>query len=327
MQSAPVSRNAAPMIETADLLPGTAATPSTPWQPALLLREQTARETDRARPVLYVHGATFPSDCSIMFRFGGLSWADALNRDGFAVFGFDFAGFGGSERYPEMAFAAPPPGPPLGRVDIGALQVERAALAVLARTGAKRLSLVAHSWGTMPAARFAAAHPELVARLVFFGPIVRRMQTADPPAFDPWRRVTLDEQFARFTADVPPGRPAVLEMDDWPAWSACYLASDPASGTHTPPAVKTPNGPVADIAAAWAGRLGYDPAQLRTPVAMIRGEWDSLSTDADAAWLRGALTATTLQDVVIKRGTHLMHLEQSRHALYAETSRFLKEAS
>lgn len=324
----PASVHAAtPMIETAELLPGMPATASTPWQPALLLREQTAREADRARPVLYVHGATFPSDCSIMFRLSGLSWADALNREGFAVFGFDFAGFGGSERYPEMALAAPPPGPPLGRVDIAAPQVERAALAVLARTGTKRLSLVAHSWGTMAAARFASAHPELVARLVFFGPIVRRAQALETPDFGPWRRVTLDEQFARFTADVPAGRPAVLEMDDWPAWSARYLASDPASGTHTPRAVQTPNGPVADIAAAWAGRLGYDPAQLRTPVAMIRGEWDSLSTDADAAWLRGALTATTLHDVVVKRGTHLMHFEQSRHALYAETNRFLKEAS
>ena len=52
--------------------------------------------------VLYVHGATFPSALSIAHRFDGYSWRDALCAEGFDVWGFDFLGYGGSDRYPEM---------------------------------------------------------------------------------------------------------------------------------------------------------------------------------------------------------------------------------
>lgn len=49
--------------------------------------------------VVYVHGATFPSDLSVFYRFDGKSWADALNAAGFNVWGFDFVGYGHSSRY------------------------------------------------------------------------------------------------------------------------------------------------------------------------------------------------------------------------------------
>ena len=44
----------------------------------------------------------------------------------------------------------------------------------------------------------------------------------------------------------------------------------------------------------------------------------------DAQWLFGALSASPMRrDVKISRGTHLMHLEASRYALYRETEAFL----
>ncbi|MDR3469804.1 MAG: alpha/beta hydrolase [Xanthobacteraceae bacterium] len=315
----------APAIARADLLPGAPQGDGTPWQPALLVREQTATPADRARPVLFVHGATFPSDCALMYRFGGVSWADALNRAGFAAFAFDFAGFGGSERYPAMGPRTPPAGTPLGRADHAAGQIARVVDAVLARTGAGRLSIIAHSWGSIAAGLFATRHPRLVDRLVFFGPIMRRSQLTTEPALGPWRLVSVDEQLRRFTEDVPLGAAPVLERDDVPAWAQRYLDSDPTSRSRTPPSVKTPNGPVADIAAAWAGRLAYDPARIQAPVAVIRGAWDSLCTDADAAWLHAALSSTTMRDVTVPRGTHLMHLERGRHALYDAANAFLSE--
>ena len=81
-------------------LPGSASSATEPWRPALLLREQTSDGADRRRPVVYIHGATFPSANSMMFRFDGVSWADALNKAGRSVWALDFAGFGGSEFYP-----------------------------------------------------------------------------------------------------------------------------------------------------------------------------------------------------------------------------------
>ena len=88
--------------------------------------------------------------------------------------------------------------------------------------------------------------------------------------------------------------------------------------------MKTPSGPWFDIARAWAGDLAYDPSRVQAPVAIIRGEWDSMCTDKDAAWLFDAFTASPIRrDVKISRGTHLMHLETSRYALYREAQNFL----
>ena len=63
----------------------------------------TVRQVQQVRPVLYVHGATFPSALSIAHRFDGFSWRDALCDAGFDVWGFDFHGFGYTDRYPEMS--------------------------------------------------------------------------------------------------------------------------------------------------------------------------------------------------------------------------------
>jgi pimeloyl-ACP methyl ester carboxylesterase len=73
------------------------------------------------------------------------------------------------------------------------------------------------------------------------------------------------------------------------------------------------------------GKLAYDPRLIQAPVAIIRGNWDSLCTDADAAWLFDALSAAPIRrDVKIARAGHLMHLEEGRYALYRETEIFLQ---
>ena len=60
--------------------------------------------------------------------------------------------------------------------------------------------------------------------------------------------------------------------------------------------MKTPSGPWYDIGRAWAGDLAYDPSRVRAPVAIIRGEWDSMCTDKDAAWLFVALARHRRRD-------------------------------
>ena len=107
-----------------------------------------------------------------------------------------------------------------------------------------------------------------------------------------------------------------------------HRISDPASRTRSPVAVKVPSGAFQDIFDAWAGELAYDPGLVRSPVAIIRGEWDAYCTDADACWLFDALSAAPEKcDVKISRGTHLMHLETMRHALYRESIAFLTGGS
>ena len=58
--------------------------------------------------------------------------------------------------------------------------------------------------------RFAGRCPELVDRLVFFGPIARREPKGERVRLPGWRLISLDDQWNRFTETVPSGEPPVL---------------------------------------------------------------------------------------------------------------------
>src|SRR3954471_14652803 len=124
------------------------------------------RPTGRTRPVLFVHGMSFPSALSIAHRFDGRSWRDELCDTGFDVWGLDFYGFGYSDRYPEMSRPAES-NQPLGQAQELSQQIECAARFICAQNAVPRISLIAHSGGTIGTAMFAIRNPELVDRLVF----------------------------------------------------------------------------------------------------------------------------------------------------------------
>jgi pimeloyl-ACP methyl ester carboxylesterase len=277
------------------------------------------------RAVLYVHGGTFPSALSIAHRFDGRSWRDHLCAAGFHVWGLDFHGFGQlSDPYPELAQPAETT-PPLGRAEDASRQLEHAVRFILTRHGIDRISMIAHSWGTIVCGRLAGRCPELIDRLVFFGPIARRPRTGETVRLPGWRLISLDDQWTRFTETVPAGEPPVLLRRHFDEWGERYLDVDPQSRTRSPESVKVPSGAFQDIFDAWAGELAYDPQSVRAPVAIIRGEWDAYCTDHDARWLFDALSASPIKrDIKIGRGTHLMHLEASRFALYCESVAFLR---
>jgi pimeloyl-ACP methyl ester carboxylesterase len=277
------------------------------------------------RIALYVHGGTFPSGLSIAHRFDGYSWRDALCAAGFDVWGLDFYGFGLSDRYPEMHESADRHAS-LCRADDAAEQVASAVSFILEHHAVPQLSMIAHSWGSMPAVRFAGEHPASVRRLALFGPIARRppRRYEAPPSAPAWRIVTLADQWARFVEDVPANESAVLSRAHFDEWGERYLDSDPDSRNRNPAGVKIPTGPFTDILHAWHGRLGYDPSRVTAPVAIVRGEWDGLIPDEDARWLFDAFSASPMKrDIKISRATHLMHLEAMRFALYRESIAFL----
>jgi pimeloyl-ACP methyl ester carboxylesterase len=276
--------------------------------------------------VLYVHGATFPSALSIAHRFDGKSWRDALNEAGFDVWGLDFYGFGYSDRYPEMHQAAADH-QPLCIAQDAAQQVQAAARFILGHHNLDRLSLISHSWGAMPTCLFAASHPALVDRLVLFAPIARRSprRYESPASFPAWRIVSPEDQWNRFIEDVPANEPPVFSSVYFAEWAKLYLDSDPESRSRNPSGVKTPLGPFSEIIKAWHGQVAYDPSKVKSPVAIIRGEWDGLVQDDDARWLFDSLSsAPTKRDIKIGRATHLMHLEVMRLALWRESIGFLQ---
>jgi pimeloyl-ACP methyl ester carboxylesterase len=294
---------------------------------SLFLRFLPAPDTgfEPRRAVLYVHGATFPSALSIAHRFDGKSWRDALGEAGFDVWALDFYGFGHSDRYPEMDRPATDHSP-LCVAEDAARQLEAAIRFILGHQNLDKLSLISHSWGSMPVGLFAGAHSALVDRLVLFAPVGRRgpRRYETPASFPAWRIVTPEDQWNRFVEDVPAHEPPVLSRVHFEEWSQRYLDSDPDSRSRDPAGVKTPLGPFSEIIKAWHGQLAYDPALIRVPVAIIRGEWDGLMQDDDARWLFDAFTQSPIKrDIKIGRGTHLMHFETMRPALWQESINFL----
>jgi pimeloyl-ACP methyl ester carboxylesterase len=253
---------------------------------------------------------------------------DTLAAAGFDPWAFDFAGFGRSGRYAEMD--APPNGlQPLGRVEAGAAQLTRVLKLVVQRSGRRPVSIIAHSWGTLVAGRVAQEQPHLIDRLIYFGPIVPSQDGVlptgmpQPGSLGSWLPVSIDAQYRRFVADAPAGEPAVLNERHFRLWAAAYLATDPTSTGRTPASVRVPAGPFADILDAWCGASSYLPGAIRAPTLIVRGEWDSWSTAADARWLLDNRPQLATQDVVIPRATHVMHLEENRHLLHRVTQQFL----
>ena len=165
-------------------------------------------------PVLYVHGATFPSALSIAHRFEGFSWRDALNEVGFDVWAVDLYGFGYSDRYDEME------GP--------AEKHSRRSATLKMRPVRSRRQHVSSSVIT--------ASPTIVVHLAFLGLnagwSIRRHVSGGglidgcclgpsrdvPQGVDEFRShqvrpggvITVQDQWERFVEDVPPGEPPVL---------------------------------------------------------------------------------------------------------------------
>ena len=203
-------------------------------------------------------------------------------------------------------------------------QIGAAAAFIRMRTRAPRVSIVAHSWGTIPAGIFSSEYPSFVDRLVDFGPVTQREGRPDTATAPAYKFMTQDAQRTRFDGYVPRGEAPVLDPSDFAVWGPAYLATDSSSRSRYPASVVIPNGPSPDINDAWSGHLPYDPSRIIAPVLIVRGEWDVVTRDADAAWLWSALTHASLKrDVKISRGTHVMHLEASRRQLYAEVAAFL----
>jgi len=157
------------------------------------------------RVVLLVHGATFPSATAAAFRFDGHSWMDDLSAAGFDVWALDFPGYGLSDRYREMQ-EPPLADAPVGRAVQASRHLGRAVSFIAREAGVRKVSIVAHSWGTLVAGHYASEFPEQVDRLVLFGPVAMRSgPVAEPKRAPAYTYVTKEDQWAKFTDELPEG--------------------------------------------------------------------------------------------------------------------------
>jgi pimeloyl-ACP methyl ester carboxylesterase len=284
-----------------------------------------AKATHRA--ALFVHGASFPTGLAAGFEFApGDSWLAFMARRGYLACGLDFLGFGDSSRPPAMAGEAKA-APPVTRAPEAAREIARAVDYLRAERGMAAVHLVAHSWGTIPAADYAAGHPHALASLTLFGPVVPA-RDADAPTTAAWWGITAQQRYRQLLfRQVLPAGVVLLEPAVTRRWTAAFAASVPHVPGDAPGVLRIPAGPVADIAAAEHGAYPYDPAHVAAPVLVVYGDHDTVVDDARAAAFLARFTASPLRwRLRIDHGTHVMHLERNRRSLYRSVAAFIDAA-
>jgi len=275
--------------------------------------------------VLFLHGASFPSSLAFGFRMNNYSWMDNLAENGYDVYALDFLGYGNSDRYPEMQVSANT-GLPLGRATEIYKDVDKAVELIMRRTGKTKVYLIAHSWGGAVASLYATKFPDKVAKLILFSSITGRQDTT---AFEKsaitYEMETPAQRVDEMKELTPKGETCQLESDVFKTWGKTWLQSDPLAEKLNAKSVRFPAGYGADMDDMLHNKGFYDPADIKVPTLLIRGEWDDYPSNSDEGKLFASLKNVPYKKyVVIEKATHVMHLEKSRFQLYDETLRFLK---
>ena len=283
------------------------------------------------RTVLYVHGATYPSETAFDLKLDGLSWMDYIAARGYDVWLLDLRGYGRSTRPPEMS-ERPDANPPIVRGDTAVKDIGTVVDFILQRRGIARLDLLGWSWGTTTMASYATGHTDKVERLVLYAPVWNR-QTASlvqtgPGPLGAWRAVTREQAKARWLTGVPEDKKASLIPAGWfDAWADATWATDPAGAQMTPPVLRAPNGVVQDGTEFFgAGKPYYDPAKLTMPTLLVGAEWDRDAPPYMAQTLFPLLiNASGKRYVALAEGTHTIIMEKNRLALFEAVQTFLDE--
>lgn len=281
-----------------------------------------------SRAVLFIHGSSFPTMLAFGFEFSpGDSWMSYMAERGYLACGLDFLGFGSSSR-PSALSAPPDHSAPLIRAPEAERQIELAADYLRRDRKIEKLHIVAHSWGTIPAAMFAAEFPSIPASLTMFGPIVPGPGTSPEKIDFAWSNLSPQDRYEQLKfADVLPKGMDLLEPAVHKNWAVRFAESAPPEGKTADGDLRIPSGPLVDLDEAHAGIYPYSPDKLKCPIFAVYGDYDAEVNDTDAPAFLARFTASPLKwRLRIDHGTHVMHLEQNRHSLYASVYAFIEAA-
>jgi len=290
------------------------------------------------RILLYVHGATYPSETAFDLPIEGASMMDLIAARGYDVYLVDIRGYGRSTRPPEMS-APPEANQPIVSTDVAVRDFGAAVDHVLKRRGVDRINLMGWSWGTAIAGTYTAEHNDKVHRLVLFAPLwifrkdaviapAPEAKGKNPPALGAYRLVSKEVAKARWLEGVPDDKKAsLIPPGVFEAWIEATWATDPDATKHNPPMLRAPNGVIADALATWtAGKAPYDPGKITVPTFLIHAEWDFDLPSYQAREYFAALTNTPYKRLVeIGEGTHTVMLEKNRMQFFREIMGFLDE--
>jgi pimeloyl-ACP methyl ester carboxylesterase len=291
-------------------------------------RPAQAKGFPSERILLYVHGATYPSETAFDLPLGGFSWMDYIACRGFDVYLVDLRGYGQSTRPPEMDRPAADHAP-IVTTDVAVRDVGAAVDHILARRAVKKINLLGWSWGTAIMASYTAQNSGKVNRLTLYAPLWLRntppLIGGDGP-LGAYRTVTKESARKRWYTNVPEAKQKDLIPAGWfEAWADATWATDPASAQSG--LLRAPNGVVQDVREYWAaGKPAYDPGRIDVPVLLAHAEWDADTPSYMAQALFGLLVNAPWKRMVeIGEGTHTVIMERNRLQLFREVQLFLEE--
>jgi pimeloyl-ACP methyl ester carboxylesterase len=290
------------------------------------------------RILLYVHGATYPSETAFDLPIEGASMMDLIAARGYDVYLVDIRGYGRSTRPAEMS-APPEANPPMVSTDVAVRDFGAAVDHILERRGVTRINLMGWSWGTAIAGTYTAEHNDKVHRLVLFAPLwifrkdaviapAPEAKGKSPPTLGAYRLVSKEVAKARWLQGVPDDKKAdLIPPGVFEAWIEATWATDPDATKHNPPMLRAPNGVIADALSYWtAGKAQYDPGRIMVPTFLIHAEWDFDLPSYQAQEYFAALTNAPYKRLVeIGEGTHTVMLEKNRMQFFREIMGFLDE--
>jgi pimeloyl-ACP methyl ester carboxylesterase len=218
--------------------------------------------------------------------------------------------------------------PPVLRAQEAADEIALAVAHMQSVRGVHQLHIVAHSWGTIPAATYAAQHAATLKSLTLFGPVVPVASPAKEEGHGAWFSLTAQQRLAQLRfADVVPKDKHLLEAAIEQRWATAYTASSPHVPGDEPDLIRIPEGSIVDIAAATRGIYPYDAADIDVPVFVVYGNYDVIVDDAGASSFLARFTASPMRwRLRIDDGTHVMHLEHNRRSLYESVNAFIRAA-
>jgi len=293
--------------------------------------------------VLFIHGSTTPSTPVFDLQFQDYSWADWMVRHGWVVFLVDVRNYGRSSREPAMSLP-PSANRPLSRSFLAVRDIGSALAYIRSKHQVSRVSLIGWSWGALTAGHYTSLHPEHVRKLVLFAPLYsypghpsrgagsslqnkRRPWEFAYEANGAYRFATGTETQAWWDGQIPVADksqfrdPAVVA-----AFNEAALATDPTTGTRSPPSFRAPNGCLEDSFMGATGRPVWSASSIYVPTLVIAGEFDTYSFPADREGLMRELTnAPIRRSVTVKNATHFVFFEKPRFEFFDAVDGFLRE--
>jgi pimeloyl-ACP methyl ester carboxylesterase len=271
-------------------------------------RLHAPRPNEPKLPVLFlVHGSSvsaIPSFDLVVPGAGEYSMMNVFARFGFDVWTMDFEGYGKSSQ-----------GTGNSNIADGVADLQAAMPVVERETGLKKYHFMGESSGAIRAGAFAAANPDRVDRLVLEAftytgkgspTLAKRGEKTEFYRTHNRRPRGQDEILSIFTRDKPgttdPRVPVAMAKMEMPNGDSV------PTGTYLD---MTANLPL------------VDPAKIQSPVLMVRGQYDGISTEEDLLDFFIKLKLPDKQFAVIPGAAHAVGLSLTRADLWHVVHAFL----